>query len=182
MKFITVVDVPKIDEIISKGMLENNYAFDMEEGARSVLVEKLNDLSVEVDSVINGYCLDGSSGDLTNLWSKFIRSFPVKSGDVIIQFSVDEAECVFCDFNDFMDYNYSGDFDFIEDIISYRFDSEKIAFTQQLDLLNFEKAFIVSDEWSKNNLINSSIGSDGNSGLLTNVQDLKVLGRSSVWR
>lgn len=180
MKFITVIDLVKIDEIIENGVLENNCAFDLEGDVKSIFVRKLSDLNLDSDSVINGFCIDGRSGDLGNLWSYYINTFPVKTGDVLVQFSVEEDECVFCDFNSFMEFNYCGDYDSIKDIVSYRFDQDKIAFTQQLDLLNFEKAFIISSEWSKDNLINSSMSD--NSSLVTNFRDLKTLGESCVWR
>lgn len=182
MKFITVIDLDKINEIIEKGILENNYTFDVEEGAKKILSNVLSSLILESDSLVNGYCLDGRSGDLSSLWSQYLKTLPVKSGDVIVQFKVESDECIFCDFNNFMEFNYLGDFDSIKDIISYRFDEEKIAFTQTLDLVNFEKAFIVSDEWSKNDLVDSSISNGNSSSLITNFKDLKDLSNSCIWR
>lgn len=182
MKFITVVDVDKIDEITQSGLLSNNYLFEMSDEAKSIISDKLIDLNVESNSVVNGYCLDGSCGDLSKLWNLYLRQLPVKTGDVIVQFGVESDECIFCDFNDFMEFNYMDEFERIKDIISYRFDKDKIAFTQTLDLCNFEKAFIVSEEWSKDDLIDSNIGSPNSSKLVTNLEDFKNINDSDVWR
>lgn len=180
MKFITVIDVPKIDEIIDTGNLSNNYVFDVEEGAKGIITSALKELNLDSDSIVNGYCIDESHGDLSKLWFNYLKQLPVKTGDVIVQFGVSSDECLFCDFNDFMEFNYCDDYERIGDIISYRFDKDKIAFTQQLDLALFEKAFIVSDEWSKDDLVESSLNSSSN--VITNINNLKAIGDSSVWR
>lgn len=180
MKFITVIDVPKIDEIIATGCLSNNYVFDVEDGAKEIITKALVDLNLESDSIINGYCLDESHGDLSKLWYTYLKQLPVKTGDVIVQFGVSSDECLFCDFNDFMEYNYCDDYERVGDIISYRFDKDKIAFTQELDLAYFEKAFIVSDEWSKNDLVESGLSNSSN--MITDINNLKTISNSSVWR
>lgn len=180
MKFITVIDVPKIDEIIATGCLSNNYVFDVEDGAKKIISKALVDLNIESESIINGYCLDERNGDLSKLWFNYLKQLPVKAGDVIVQFGVNSDECLFCDFNDFMEFNYCEDYERIGDIISYRFDKDKIAFTQELDLAYFEKAFIVSDEWSKNDLVESGLNNSSN--LITDINNLKTISNSSVWR
>lgn len=181
MKFITVVDLSKINEIIETQVLVNNCMFEIEGSTRGILVGKLSDLNVESDSIVNGFCLDGSDGDLSVLWSSYLKTLPVKTGDVIVQFSVNSDECIFCDFNSFMEFNYSEDVYGIEEIISYRFDKEKIAFTQSLELVDFEKAFIVSNEWSKQDLVETtSINSRTN--LVTSLIELKHINKSNIWR
>lgn len=180
MKFITVIDVPKIDEIIDTGCLSNNYVFDVEEGARGIISKTLKELNLDSDSIVNGYCIDESNGDLSKLWFDYLKQLPVKTGDVIVQFGVSADECIFCDFNDFMEFNYCDDYERIGDIISYRFNKDKIAFTQELDLAFFEKAFIVSDEWSKDDLVESGLNSS--SSVVTNITNLKAITNSSVWR
>ena len=180
LKFITVIDVPKIDEIIDTGCLSNNYVFDIEDGAKGIISGALKELNLDSDSIVNGYCIDESYGDLSKLWFNYLKQLPVKTGDVIVQFGVSGDECLFCDFNDFMEFNYCDDYERIGDIISYRFDKDKIAFTQQLDLALFEKAFIVSDEWSKDDLVESSLNSSSN--VITDINNLKAIGDSSVWR
>lgn len=178
MKFITVVDSEKIDEILELGCLINNCMFELDSVGLSIVSKALSDLVLPSDSVVNGYCIDGSNGDLSNLWSSYLKSLPVKTGDVIMQFSVNEDECVFCDFNNFMEYSYLGNSEFIKDIISYRFDKDKIAFVQELLAKDFEKAFIVTDSWKSDSLFVAGTSNK----IIKGISELKSINCSSVWR
>lgn len=178
MKFITVVDEPKIDEILATGYLKDNCMFEMDEVGIGIVSEILSDLVLPSNSVVNGYCIDGKDGDLSNLWSEYLKSLPVKTGDVIMQFSVNEDECVYCDFNQFMEFSYLGNSEFIKDIVTYRFDKTKVAFVQQLSSREFEKAFIVTDGWQNDNLVVPGAGNK----LVTGISGLKSIKDSNVWR
>lgn len=178
MKFITVIDNDKIDEIMDTGFLRFNCAFELEDSCREILVSSLKELNVDSESIVNGYCIDERYGDLSNNWLKYLNNLPIKTGDIIVQFGVEVDECIFCDFNEFMQYNYCNEYERISDIITYRFDDSKIAFIQELDLAQFEKAFIVSEEWSHSDLVDSFTDNK----VITNIRELSHISDSSIWR
>lgn len=173
MRFITCVDIGKLKEVIDSSYLDNNMLFDFNNDSFSQSGTLLEELNGEFTSLNVGVYVPDNYGDLSSIWSQISKIIPVKAGDAIIQFNLDEDECIYFDFNNILDYLYNGDSE-LSSIVSYEPKTMGIVLSDRIPANKFDCAFLVNSEWGRENLSNSNNGL-----LITTIMDLNV---SEVWR
>lgn len=173
MRFITCIDGNKLDEMIGTLRLNNNVLFEFNDDKIESCKQLVENLNGECDSIIVGTCLDDNNFDLSNSWSYISKLLPTKTGDVVMQFKIDSDECVFFDFNDFMSALYENNGD-LESLASYEVKTDSVVITGEIDAKKFDCAFIVNNDWGKDDFATGS-----ESGVFTSFNDLNT---SRVWR
>lgn len=173
MRFITSIDGVKLDELIDNSKLLNNHVFDVNGDVKSLLSNLLNDLNGSFSSLVVGLVVPDNYGPLSSIWEKISKLLPIKSGDIIMQFNLNEDECLFCDFNDFTSSIYLNPGS-LRDKIVYQPSPLCIVISDTIEAENFDYAYVVNSNWGKGEFNSSS-----NSKFITSILDLKV---SNVWR
>lgn len=173
MRFITCINESKLDEVIEIMTLKNNLLFDFNRGQLNSCKSLVKNLNGDCNSLVIGTCVDDNSGDLSKIWSEVSKLLPAKTGDIIMQFNINSDECLFYEFNEFMDSLYN-DRENLQDLVSYDVLNKAIVVSSEINANTFDCAFIVNSDWGKGDFNTIKGG-----GILTSFQDLEV---SKVWR
>lgn len=152
MKFITVMDKDKALEFIDNLEASNNLLLDFPQNILEEIICKLEDLTGLNTTPVIGFV--NKVGSLDSMWNKISRLLPVKSGDVVFQFSLNDDELLYGEFNNVMALLYSGSNSQIDEVFNSDIPSNDkcIAITNLVKADSFESAFIVKDSWEKSSL------------------------------
>lgn len=152
MKFITVMDKEKALQFIDNLETSNNLLFDFPENILDEIICKLEDLTGLNTTPVVGVVYN--VGSLSSMWNKISRLLPVKSGDVVFQFSLNDDELLYGEFNNVMALLYSGSASEIDDVFDFDIPSNDkcVALANLVKADSFESAFIVKDSWEKSSL------------------------------
>lgn len=174
MRFVTCLNYDKLGEMIDLGGLSDNLLFDLSSNKVDELKSILEDLNGNINSVNIGLFIPNSYGPLSSIWNQIAKILPIKGGDAILEFNLNADECIFCNFNSFLNCVYSN----VEDFNSYiDFNTSNdftLAICDDIPNKSFNSAYIVGSNWN-NKPLNSSITD-------SLVNSLSELNSSIVWR
>lgn len=152
MKLITVMNKEKALQFIDNLETSNNLLFDFPDNILDEIICKLEDLTGLTTTPVLGVI--NNVGSLDTMWNKVSTLLPVKSGDVVFQFSVEDDELLYGEFNNVMALLYTGSNSQIDDVFDFDVpNSDKcIALTNLVKADSFESAFVIKDSWEKSSL------------------------------
>lgn len=175
MKFITVMSEAKALEFISNLNITNNLLFDFPSNVLEEVKSKLEGLTGLSTLPVLGMVVSDTNGNLSESWKEISNLLPVKTGDVIFQFSIKDDEMLYGEFNKVMALLYNNSY-FTEEVFEYELPevTDCIALASEVELSTFECAYVVNDDWGRSQFRSS--------GSCSSIQELKELCTSDVWR
>lgn len=179
MKFMTVLDYDKFQQFFDNGVLQDNSIFEFSSEDSLFLNERLEDLTGNPSSFITGVCYPNNY-NLSKVWKDLSKLIPIAKNDIVMEFSVEEDECIYSDVKSTTKSIYlSGGF---QSLISYDFKEGDFAYTKDISVTNFEDGVIVDGLWDKQELpSNQNINSSQFNNFANRVKE-KYVNISNTWR
>lgn len=155
MRFVTIAPKESIKEFINSGQFSDNCIYELTENQKHSLMNVFEDFSGKCCSPVVGLILDDCNS-LEDDWRSLSNVLPIKSGDIVLEFSANKDRMLFCRFDKFVSTIYSNSGVDLGTILEYEPNGKKVlGFVDSFKLLDFVKGYVVNSEFNKEPLKDS---------------------------